>query len=210
MTVSYHICVVPYGISICKTFCYLNFWIREQLFVLNIFSFITIWMAVLVFFLSIFVSCHTEVPLAWIWRSSGCLSLLHKIWWQWCVQILKDFFVVINCYWSLLFLINWSRFTSQWLVMKSGNVCPNNHLDGFIIERNLTWIPFHWRDNCKSLCKQESLTFLLYKQGRIQRLCWRGGGGLSYGAIFSIIDGTNCSPKAVLACRSVNLVFHFI
>ena len=32
-------------------------------------------------------------------------------------------------------------------------------------------------------------------------------GGLSYGAIFSIIDGTNCSPKAVLACRSVNLVF---
>ena len=33
------------------------------------------------------------------------------------------------------------------------------------------------------------------------------GGGLSYGAIFSIIDGTNCSPKAVLACRSVNLVF---
>jgi hypothetical protein len=23
-------------------------------------------------------------------------------------------------------------------------------------------------------------------------------GGLSYGAIFSIIDGTNCSPKAVL------------
>ena len=34
-----------------------------------------------------------------------------------------------------------------------------------------------------------------------------GGGGLSYGAIFSIIDGTNCSPKAVLACRSVSLVF---
>ena len=33
------------------------------------------------------------------------------------------------------------------------------------------------------------------------------GGGLSYGAIFSIIDGTNCSPKAVLACGSVNLVF---
>ena len=33
------------------------------------------------------------------------------------------------------------------------------------------------------------------------------GGGLSYGAIFSKIDGTNCSPKAVLACRSVNLVF---
>ena len=33
------------------------------------------------------------------------------------------------------------------------------------------------------------------------------GRGLSYGAIFSIIDGTNCSPKAVLACRSVNLVF---
>jgi hypothetical protein len=32
-------------------------------------------------------------------------------------------------------------------------------------------------------------------------------GGLSYGAIFSIIDGTNCSPRAVLACRSVNLVF---
>ena len=32
-------------------------------------------------------------------------------------------------------------------------------------------------------------------------------GGLHYGAIFSIIDGTNCSPKAVLACRSVNLVF---
>jgi hypothetical protein len=37
----------------------------------------------------------------------------------------------------------------------------------------------------------------------MQILC--GGGGLSYGAIFSI-DGTNCSPKAVLACRSVNLV----
>ena len=33
------------------------------------------------------------------------------------------------------------------------------------------------------------------------------GGGLSCGAIFSIIDGTNCSPKAFLACRSVNLVF---
>jgi len=32
-------------------------------------------------------------------------------------------------------------------------------------------------------------------------------GGLSYGAIFSIIDGTNCSPKVVLVCRSVNLVF---
>ena len=31
-----------------------------------------------------------------------------------------------------------------------------------------------------------------------------GGGGLSYGAI---IDGTNCSPKAVLACWPVNLVF---
>ena len=31
-----------------------------------------------------------------------------------------------------------------------------------------------------------------------------GGGVVSYGAI---IDGTNCSPKAVLACRSVNLVF---
>ena len=31
--------------------------------------------------------------------------------------------------------------------------------------------------------------------------------GVSYGAIFSIFDGTNCSPKAVLACRSVNLVF---
>jgi hypothetical protein len=25
-----------------------------------------------------------------------------------------------------------------------------------------------------------------------------GGRGLSYGEIFSIIDGTNCSPKAVL------------
>ena len=33
------------------------------------------------------------------------------------------------------------------------------------------------------------------------------GGGLRYGAIFSIIDGTNCIPRAVLACRSVNLVF---
>jgi hypothetical protein len=33
------------------------------------------------------------------------------------------------------------------------------------------------------------------------------GGGLSYGAIFSIIDGTSYSPKVVLACRSVNLVF---
>ena len=32
-------------------------------------------------------------------------------------------------------------------------------------------------------------------------------GGLSYGAIFSIIDGTNCCPKVVLACRSVDLVF---
>jgi hypothetical protein len=32
-------------------------------------------------------------------------------------------------------------------------------------------------------------------------------GVLSYGAIFSIIDGTNCCPKAFLACRSVNLVF---
>ena len=32
-------------------------------------------------------------------------------------------------------------------------------------------------------------------------------GGLSYGAIFSIIDGTKCSPKAVLVCKSVNLVF---
>ena len=32
-------------------------------------------------------------------------------------------------------------------------------------------------------------------------------GQLSYGAIFSIIDGTNCSSKAVLACRSVNLAF---
>jgi hypothetical protein len=32
------------------------------------------------------------------------------------------------------------------------------------------------------------------------------GGGPRYGAIFSIIDGTNCSPKAVLVCGSVNLV----
>ena len=32
-------------------------------------------------------------------------------------------------------------------------------------------------------------------------------GGLSYEAIFSIIDGINCNPKAVLACRSGNLVF---
>jgi hypothetical protein len=39
-------------------------------------------------------------------------------------------------------------------------------------------------------------------QGRIQRLFW-----LKYGVIFSIIDGTNCSPKAVLAWRLVNLVF---
>ena len=31
-------------------------------------------------------------------------------------------------------------------------------------------------------------------------------GGLRYGAIFSITDGTNCSPKAVLAWRSVNFV----
>ena len=52
--------------------------------------------------------------------------------------------------------------------------------------------------------QQCTCTYAVY-QGRIQRLCWRGG--LSYGAIFSIIDGTNCSPKAVLACRSVNLVF---
>ena len=28
-----------------------------------------------------------------------------------------------------------------------------------------------------------------------------------YKNVISIIDGTNCSPKAVLACRSVNLVF---
>ena len=36
----------------------------------------------------------------------------------------------------------------------------------------------------------------------------RGGSRDSVdGEIFSIIDGTNCSPKAVLACRSVNLVF---
>ena len=34
-----------------------------------------------------------------------------------------------------------------------------------------------------------------------------GRGGISYGAIFSIIVGTNCNPKAVLACRSVNLFF---
>jgi hypothetical protein len=34
-----------------------------------------------------------------------------------------------------------------------------------------------------------------------------GGGGLSYEAIFSIIDGTRCSHKAVLACMSVNLVY---
>ena len=50
---------------------------------------------------------------------------------------------------------------------------------------------------------------------RRQRTCIPGADpetldeGLSYGAIFSIIDGTNCSPKAVLACtfRSVNLAF---
>jgi hypothetical protein len=30
------------------------------------------------------------------------------------------------------------------------------------------------------------------------RCLMTGDGGLSYGAIFSIIDGTNCSPKAVL------------
>jgi hypothetical protein len=34
-----------------------------------------------------------------------------------------------------------------------------------------------------------------------------GGGGLRYGAIISLIDGINCSPKVVLACRSVNLFF---
>ena len=32
-------------------------------------------------------------------------------------------------------------------------------------------------------------------------------GGLCYGAIFSIIDGTNCSLKAVLPCRLESLVF---
>ena len=33
------------------------------------------------------------------------------------------------------------------------------------------------------------------------------GGGLSYVAIFLMIDGTNCSPKPALECRLVNLVF---
>ena len=32
-------------------------------------------------------------------------------------------------------------------------------------------------------------------------------GGLSYGAIFSIIDGTNYSQSGSGVCRSVNLVF---
>ena len=53
----------------------------------------------------------------------------------------------------------------------------------------------------------ETIKVHICVQGRIQRLCWWRVGGLSYGAIFSIIDGTNCSPKAILACRSVNLVF---
>lgn len=115
--------------------------------------------------------CHSKQLSHW---SASCLGL--TVFWQlkqWLFVIVaknlgammcshfKGFYLVINYYWSLLFLINLSRFTSQWLVMKSGNVCPNNHLDGFIIEWNLAWIPFHWRDNCKSLCKQESLTFLL-------------------------------------------------
>ena len=36
-----------------------------------------------------------------------------------------------------------------------------------------------------------------------------GGGGSVMEQYFSIMDGTNCSPKAVpaYACRSVNLVF---
>jgi hypothetical protein len=32
-------------------------------------------------------------------------------------------------------------------------------------------------------------------------------GGLSYGAIFSIIDGTNYTQSGSGGCRSVNLVF---
>ena len=47
----------------------------------------------------------------------------------------------------------------------------------------------------------------IFRGGSRDSVDGEGGGGLSYGAIFSIIDGTNCSPKAVLACRSVNLVF---
>ena len=34
-----------------------------------------------------------------------------------------------------------------------------------------------------------------------------GVGGLSYGAIFSIIDGTNYTQSGSGGCRSVNLVF---
>jgi hypothetical protein len=59
----------------------------------------------------------------------------------------------------------------------------------------------------------EPLDIEVRKPGKIEIISLRGGsrdsidGGLRYGAIFSIIDGTNCSPKAVLAWRSVNLVF---
>jgi hypothetical protein len=42
-----------------------------------------------------------------------------------------------------------------------------------------------------------TIYYAVHTRGRIPRLCWRRG--LCYGAIFSIIDGTNCSPKAVLA-----------
>ena len=37
-----------------------------------------------------------------------------------------------------------------------------------------------------------------------------GGGALSYGAIYSMIAGTNCSPKAVLAVGVSKPCFHFI
>ena len=60
-------------------------------------------------------------------------------------------------------------------------------------------------------CTEEIALFIINSiyRGRSRNSVDGGGGGLSYGAIFSIIDGTNCSPKAVLACMSVNLFVSF-
>jgi hypothetical protein len=60
-------------------------------------------------------------------------------------------------------------------------------------------------DEIDKLCKKFLCNIFMLRSGVDPETLLTGG--LSYGAIFSIIDGTNCSPKAVLACRSVNLVF---
>jgi hypothetical protein len=72
------------------------------------------------------------------------------------------------------------------------------------VSENIAFIKFSTRD----VFLENIFTMYAHRGGPRDSFDGGGGGGLIFGAIFSIIYGTNCCPKAVLACSTVNL--HFI